>query len=116
VWASTLPCPAASLDFYDVFYAPGTRILMATSLLSLWGYDLTKATACTKIHNGTNTVSSHLYFLAFGTVFWTMGLVMLMGQVSGSSNRGHTCLCQMGSPDLSSDFRAVVSEKAVKPL
>jgi uncharacterized protein len=54
-------------------------------LWCLWGYDLTKVTACTKIHNGTNTVSSHLYFLAFGTVYWTMGLVMLVGQVIGSS-------------------------------
>ncbi|MEA5466308.1 TSUP family transporter [Leptothoe sp. PORK10 BA2] len=76
---------APCLGFYDGFFGPGAGILMALSLVSLRGYNLTKATAHTKILNGTSNVSSLLYFLAFGKVYWTVGLVMLVGQIIGSS-------------------------------
>lgn len=73
------------LGFYDGFFGPGTGIFMALSLVSLRGYNLTKATAQTKILNCTSNVSSLLYFLAFGEVYWHVGLVMLGGQIIGSS-------------------------------
>lgn len=80
---STLIAPL--LGFYDGFFGPGTGMFMALSLVSLRGYNLTKATAHTKILNCTSNVSSLLYFLAFGEVYWGVGLVMLAGQVIGSS-------------------------------
>ncbi|NEZ57112.1 TSUP family transporter [Adonisia turfae] len=76
---------APFLGFYDGFFGPGTGMFMALSLVSLRGYNLTKATAYTKILNCTSNVSSLLYFLAFGEVYWGVGLVMLTGQVIGSS-------------------------------
>ena len=60
-------------------------MFMALSLVSLRGYNLTKATAHTKLLNCTSNVSSLLYFLAFGEVYWRVGLIMLAGQVIGSS-------------------------------
>ncbi|NEQ51927.1 MAG: TSUP family transporter [Leptolyngbya sp. SIO3F4] len=76
---------APLLGFYDGFFGPGTGMFMTLSLVSLRGYNLTKATAHTKILNCTSNVSSLLYFLAFGKVYWWVGLVMLAGQVIGSS-------------------------------
>ncbi len=76
---------APLLGFYDGFFGPGTGMFMALSLVSLRGYNLTKATAHTKILNCTSNVSSLMYFLAFGDVYWNVGLVMLVGQVIGSS-------------------------------
>lgn len=76
---------APLLGFYDGFFGPGAGMFMALSLVSLQGYNLTKATAHTKILNCTSNVSSLLYFLAFGEVYWGAGLVMLIGQVIGSS-------------------------------
>ena len=76
---------APLLGFYDGFFGPGTGMFMALSLVSLRGYNLTKATAHTKLLNCTSNVSSLLYFLAFGRVYWAAGLVMLVGQVIGSS-------------------------------
>ncbi|ESA34988.1 inner membrane protein [Leptolyngbya sp. Heron Island J] len=73
------------LGFYDGFFGPGTGMFMALSLVSLRGYNLTKATAHTKLLNCTSNVSSLLYFLAFGEVYWRVGLIMLAGQVIGSS-------------------------------
>ena len=76
---------APILGFYDGFFGPGTGMFMALSLVTLRGYNLTKATAHTKILNCTSNVSSLVYFLAFGQVYWSAGLVMLAGQVIGSS-------------------------------
>ncbi|MEM9482428.1 MAG: TSUP family transporter [Cyanobacteria bacterium P01_F01_bin.116] len=76
---------APLLGFYDGFFGPGTGMFMALSLVSLRGYNLTKATAQTKILNYTSNISSLLYFLAFGEVYWGAGLVMLIGQIIGSS-------------------------------
>ncbi|MBT9313520.1 TSUP family transporter [Leptothoe kymatousa] len=76
---------APLLGFYDGFFGPGTGMFMVLSLVSLRGHNLTKATAQTKVLNCTSNVSSLLYFLVFGQVYWGVGLVMLAGQVIGSS-------------------------------
>lgn len=76
---------APLLGFYDGFFGPGAGMFMALSLVSLQGYNLTKATAQTKVLNCTSNVSSLLYFLAFGEVYWRVGLIMLAGQVIGAS-------------------------------
>lgn len=76
---------APLLGFYDGFFGPGAGMFMALSLVSLRGYNLTKATAQTKLLNCTSNVSSLLYFLAFGEVYWRVGLIMLAGQVIGAS-------------------------------
>ncbi len=76
---------APLLGFYDGFFGPGTGLFMTLALVSLRGYNLTKATAHTKILNCTSNVSSLLYFLAFGEVYWQVGGIMLVGQVIGSS-------------------------------
>lgn len=76
---------APLLGFYDGFFGPGAGMFMALSLVSLRGYNLTKATAQTKVLNCTSNVSSLLYFLLFGEVYWRVGLIMLAGQIIGAS-------------------------------
>ncbi|MEM6252330.1 MAG: TSUP family transporter [Cyanobacteria bacterium P01_D01_bin.156] len=76
---------APLLGFYDGFFGPGAGMWMTLSLVSLRGHNLTKATAHTKILNGTSNVSSLIYFLIFGNIYWQVGLVMLIGQIIGSS-------------------------------
>lgn len=79
---SALVAPA--LGFYDGFFGPGTGMFMALSFVSLCGYNLTKATAHTKLLNCTSNVAALLYFIFFGEIFWKIGLVMLCGQFVGS--------------------------------
>ena len=76
---------APLLGFYDGFFGPGTGMFMTLALVNLRGHNLTKATAHTKLLNCTSNVSSLVYFLAFGDVYWGAGLIMLAGQVIGSS-------------------------------
>ncbi len=72
------------LGFYDGFFGPGAGMFMTLSFVSLCGYNLTKATAHTKLLNCTSNVAALLYFILFGEIFWKLGLVMLCGQFLGS--------------------------------
>ncbi|MGB3495174.1 MAG: TSUP family transporter [Elainellaceae cyanobacterium] len=72
------------LGFYDGFFGPGAGMFMTLSFVSLCGYNLTKATAHTKLLNCTSNVAALLYFVLFGEIFWKLGLVMLCGQFLGS--------------------------------
>ena len=75
---------APLLGFYDGFFGPGAGMLMTLAFVSLCGYNLTKATAHTKLLNCTSNVAALLYFLLFGHIYWRVGLVMLCGQFLGA--------------------------------
>lgn len=76
-------CPL--LGLYDGFIGSATGSFMALSLVLLCGYNLSKATANAKILNFTSNISSLLYFIIFGEVFWLIGLVMIVGQLIGAT-------------------------------
>ena len=75
---------APLLGFYDGFFGPGAGMFMALAFVSLCGYNLTKATAHTKLLNCTSNVAALLYFVLFGQIYWVVGLTMLCGQFLGS--------------------------------
>ena len=77
-----LVCPL--LGFYDGFFGPGTGSFMALSLVTLCGYGLPKATAQTKVLNFTSNISALAYFILFGEIAWSIGVVMIAGQMIGA--------------------------------
>ncbi len=78
-----LICPL--LGFYDGFFGPGTGSFMALAIVLLLGYNLTKATAHSKILNFTSNIASLLYFIVFGDIYWAIGAVMIAGQTIGAT-------------------------------
>ncbi len=78
-------CTAAMIiGFYDGFFGPGTGSFFAIAFVSLMGYSITRATAHTKLLNCTSNIASLLFFIVGGQVVWTVGLVMMAGQVIGA--------------------------------
>jgi uncharacterized membrane protein YfcA len=73
------------VGFYDGFFGPGTGTFFAAGFVLLLGYDLTRATAGTKILNFTSNVASLLFFAAAGEVVWSIGLAMGLAQVAGAT-------------------------------
>ena len=69
--------------FYDGFFGPGTGSLIALAFILLCGYSATRATANAKILNFTSNFAL-LYFIIFGQIDWTIGLIMMLGQIIGS--------------------------------
>lgn len=73
-----------SIGFYDGFFGPGTGTFWATAYVLLLGYNLTNATAHTKVMNFTSNIVSLLFFIGGGAVRYPQGLVMGVGQYLGA--------------------------------
>lgn len=75
---------AGGLGFYDGFFGPGVGAFYALAYVTLCGFNLAKATANAKILNFNSNLGSLVLFIIGGQVVWTLGLVMLVGQVFGA--------------------------------
>lgn len=73
-----------TLGFYDGFFGPGTGSFWTAALVSVAGYDLTRATGHCKIMNFTSNIVALSLFWAGGNVLVPVGLAMAAGQVAGA--------------------------------
>jgi uncharacterized membrane protein YfcA len=79
---------APLIGFYDGFFGPGAGSFYAIALVDLLGFNLTRATANTKLLN----LAALLTFLVGGNVVWSIGLVMGAGQFIGARAGSHLVL------------------------
>ena len=79
-----LPFGGLALGFYDGFFGPGTGTFWAMAFVLGLGFNLTKATANTKLMNFTSNVASLVVFIASGQVHWSLGFTMGVGQWLGA--------------------------------
>ena len=103
------------LGFYDGFFGPGTGSFWTIALLSLRGYELTRATAYTKVVNLTSNVASLLVFLVAGSVVFKLALVMIAGQLIGA-RLGSGLVLKHGAPFVRVVFLVVVFALTAKLL
>lgn len=73
-----------SLGFYDGFFGPGTGTFWAMAYLAGLGFNLTRATAHTKVMNFTSNAASLVIFLIGGQCHIGAGFCMGLGQVLGA--------------------------------
>ncbi|WP_430875341.1 TSUP family transporter [Gilliamella sp. G0441] len=76
--------PALGIGFYDGFFGPGAGSFYAVAYITLAGFNLTKATAHTKVLNFTSNLAGLIFFILSGEVVWSIGLIMLIGQFIGA--------------------------------
>lgn len=76
--------PALAIGFYDGFFGPGAGSFYALAYITLAGFNLTRATAHTKVLNFTSNLAGLIFFIVGGEVVWSIGLVMLVGQFIGA--------------------------------
>lgn len=74
---------AMVIGFYDGFFGPAAGSFYALAYVTLAGFNLTKATAHTKILNFTSNFAGLLFFIFSGQVIWAIGLTMMAGQFIG---------------------------------
>jgi uncharacterized membrane protein YfcA len=79
-----LPLFCVGLGFYDGFFGPGTGTFWAMAFVLVLGFNLTKATAHTKLMNFTSNVASLAVFLCGGHTHLGLGLTMGAGQLLGA--------------------------------
>ena len=78
-----------SLGFYDGFLGPGTGSFWVMALIFALGFNMTRATAYTKVMNFTSNVVSLAVFIIGGSVYWREGLIMGIGQFIGARIGAH---------------------------
>ena len=81
-----------AIGFYDGFFGPGTGSFFATSLVSLRGMGLIRATAHTKAFNFASNIGSLVVFLATGHAMILLGLCMAVGAAAGAFTGSHTAI------------------------
>lgn len=72
------------VGFYDGFFGPGAGSFYALAYVTLYGFNLAKATAHAKVLNVTSNFAALLLFILGGNVVWSVGILMLIGQVIGA--------------------------------
>ena len=72
------------IGFYDGFFGPGTGSFFMLAVILLLGFNITKATATTKLLNFTSNIASLAFFALGGHVLWLTGLAMGTGQMIGA--------------------------------
>lgn len=72
------------VGFYDGFLGPASGSLFAISFVSLLGYNLSKATAYTRLLLLATNAASLGVFVLGGNVVWRVGLCMAIGQWVGA--------------------------------
>ena len=81
-----------SLGFYDGFFGPGTGSLWALVYTAYMGFNLTRATAHTKLVNFASNVGSLAVFLFSGKIWFLAGITMGFGQLLGARLGSHAVI------------------------
>ncbi len=81
-----------AIGFYDGFFGPGAGSFFATSLVSLRGFGLTRATAHTKAFNFASNLGALGVFAFSGHIMVMLGLCMACGAVVGAYSGSHTAM------------------------
>jgi hypothetical protein len=103
------------IGFYDGFFGPGTGTFWAMGYVALLGFNLTRATAQTKLMNFSSNAASLLFFMLGGRVLWLPGLVMGAGQLLGAQ-LGARVVVRRGSRFIRPVFLTVVLALTLKLL
>jgi len=77
------------IGFYDGMFGPGTGSFLSLSALALRGYNLIKATALAKTMNFATNIASVIVFLMYGQVIFSVGILMMIGQIIGAYIGSH---------------------------
>jgi uncharacterized membrane protein YfcA len=103
------------IGFYDGILGPGTGSFWAIAFVMGLGYDLTRATAHTKVMNMTSNVVSLALFLSTRHVLVAAGLAMGLGQLLGA-RVGSQLAIRQGAAFIRPVFILVVLALTVKLL
>lgn len=75
---------------YDGMFGPGTGSFFSLAGVALRGQSLINATANAKALNFSTNIASLIIFAAAGQVIWSLGIVMMFGQMIGAWLGAHS--------------------------
>jgi len=72
------------IGFYDGFFGPGTGSFFTMAFIFFMGYNISQATAQTKVLNFATNFGALIFFSIYGDIFLLLGLIMGFGQIIGA--------------------------------
>jgi len=78
------PVAGLLLGFYDGFIGPGVGTFWTMAFMGARGFNLSRATAHSKVFNFVSNLASFCLFAAAGQVYYGAGLAMAAGQMAGA--------------------------------
>lgn len=72
------------LGFYDGLIGPGTGTFWTMAFMVFLGFNMTRATAYTKVMNFGSNIGSLALFIVAGTIYYAPGIAMGAGQLIGA--------------------------------
>ena len=103
------------IGFYDGFFGPGTGTFFTMAFMLGLGFNLTKATAGSKILNLATNIASLLIFLCTRKILFLAGLIMGVGQLLGA-RVGSKMVLQRGTKFIRPIFLSAVIVITLKML
>ena len=103
------------IGFYDGFMGPGTGTFWTMAFMLGLGFNITKATGHTKVMNFASNLSSLLFFLLAGQIYFAVGLTMGAGQLIGA-RIGSLMVVTKGTRFIRPIFISVVAALTLKLL
>jgi uncharacterized membrane protein YfcA len=104
-----------TLGFYDGFFGPGAGTFWAMAFMLALGFNMTRATASTKLMNFASNIASLLFFFLGRNVFLVPGFTMGIGQLIGAQIGSHMVITR-GTKFIRPVFLSVVLALALKLL
>jgi len=101
------------IGFYDGFFGPGTGTFWTMAYMLGLGFNMARATGYTKVMNFASNLSSLVFFLMGGKVYFGAGLVMGIGQLAGA-RIGAKMVIAKGTRFIRPIFIAVVLALTIK--
>jgi uncharacterized membrane protein YfcA len=103
------------LGFDDGFFGPGVGTFWAMAFMLALGFNMTRATASTKLMNFASNIASLLFFVLGRNVLFLPGLTMGVGQLIGAKIGSHMVVTR-GTKFIRPVFLTVVLALALKLL
>ena len=103
------------IALYDGFFGPGSGTFWTVAFVLMMGFNLTRATAYTKVMNFGSNLSAFAFFLMTGRVVFAAGLAMGVGQLLGA-RLGSRMVVKRGTKFIRPVFISVVLALTAKLL
>lgn len=82
----------AAVAFYDGIFGPGTGMFLIMGFTALLSQDFVKSAALAKVVNTATNFGALAVFIAGGHVWWQLGLVLALANITGAQLGARTVL------------------------
>ncbi|SMG16621.1 hypothetical protein/hypothetical protein [Corynebacterium pollutisoli] len=80
------------IAFYDGIFGPGTGMFLIMAFTAVLSQDFLRSAALAKVVNATTNLGALLVFILGGHVWWQLGLVLAVANISGAQLGARTVL------------------------